>query len=89
MKKLFLITFLVTSFCAAALVAATDSPADRVSAQLCDFWRYDSTVRGYVCTFRGLNADLVEYREYQSTVSDLERRIANLERQLRQLRGEK
>lgn len=73
-----------TLFFSVSLIAGeqtTTSPRTR----LCESWRYSSEVNGtYTCQWLSGYVSLVESREYENRIGELERRVEALEAKLQQ-----
>lgn len=78
--KIWLSVFcLVFAFQSFAVDNLVEKESNSVRTQLCDYWRYDFDINSNTCNFVGRYVELVEAREYQRTIYELERRIQKLE----------
>ena len=82
MKKLGLAILLVGL---PLLASPAEVDESRVSARLCNSWYYNFDIRAYTCRFLTSYVDLVEQREYERTIGQLDGRIKDLERKIDQL----
>ena len=85
MKRL-LLSFLVLMGASAPALAFEPVELDTARyIQPCNYWRYDSDARGYVCSSTNISFQVMEAYEVESYISDLQQQIDDLTRRLRDI----
>ena len=67
----------------------TEAYVPYTSIKPCDWWSYDSQSGNYVCNFYPSSINIVEARDVQNIVDDLEAKIADLEARIAALEAER
>lgn len=70
---------------ATSVSADSVSGTNNISVQLCDWWKYEFDLHSYSCNSTTQRVTLVEARDYERKIRELEARLVRLEAKLGQL----